>query len=80
MTQKKQNYSPTEKKKAVPVNNCRICDSNLKIGDLFTEKVGILDTDTNEILGWLCPTCRSEFDMDDKVTSIYGLLTMEGEA
>ncbi len=80
MTQKKQNYSPTENKKAAPSDNCPICKANLQIGDMFTEKVGILDTDTNEILGWICPTCKSEFDMDDRVTSIYGLLNMEGEA
>ena len=40
--------------------------------DLLDEK--------DELCGWVCPHCNSQFDLYDIVTNIYGEMKVEGEA
>ena len=35
--------------------------------------IGLLDiNDENKYLGWICPHCKSEFDVNDNIMYIYG--------
>ena len=40
---------------------CPICNEDLYLDEQFTQRVGLLD-DTDDVVGWLCPFCKSEFD------------------
>ena len=66
-----------EKKKIV--DPCPICSKELHLNDEFTQRVGLLD-DFDEVIGWLCPHCRSEFNTDNQLTKFMGESGMRGEA
>ena len=74
-TQKK--TKTTEKRKIV--DPCPICSKELHLNDEFTQRVGLLD-DYDEVIGWLCPHCRSEFNTDSQLTKFMGESGMRGEA
>ena len=76
-----QNFSHMEKKtkKSETVDPCPICSKDLYLDDTFTQRVGLLG-DTDDVIGWLCPHCRSEFDVDEHLTRYKGKDGMTGEA
>ena len=76
-----QNFSHMEKKtkKSETVDPCPICSKDLYLDDTFTQRVGLLG-DTDDVIGWLCPHCRSEFDVDEHLTRYKGADGMTGEA
>lgn len=45
----------------------------------YTQRVGLLDGD-EEVYAWMCPFCRSEFDLDGKVLLLNGSGDIKGEA
>ena len=55
-----------KKKTVVP---CPICNKELHLNHEFTQRVGILD-DFDEIIGWMCPYCKSRFDIEENITYI----------
>ena len=79
---KKQNLSHTKKKKANKEKDlCPICEKDLYYDDNYTQRIGIINTTGNhEVLGWICPHCRSEFDKSNKVMYIYGENFDSGDA
>ena len=74
----KQNYSHIEKKKKNE-DNCSICRRDLGLNEIVSQRIGMLD-DNDEICGWICPHCKSHFNLEDIVTNIYGEMKVEGEA
>ena len=79
-----QNSSPMQKKtkttkKKKIVDPCPICNKELYLNDEFTQRVGLLD-DFDEVTGWLCPHCSSEFDTDNHIVKLFGGYGMRGEA
>ena len=76
-----QNLSPIPKetKKKKPDDPCPICNKDLYLDTQFTQRVGLLG-DFDEVVGWLCPHCRSEFDVDAHLTKFLGENGMRGEA
>jgi len=76
-----QNLSPTPKKtkKNKTVDPCPICTEDLYLDDTYTQRVGLLG-DYDEVIGWLCPHCNSEFDTDNHLTKFKGKDGMTGEA
>jgi hypothetical protein len=83
----KRNYSqekhekpkkPSKKKKKL-VDPCLVCDGELFLDGDFTQRIGLID-DFDEVYGWLCPHCKSEFDLDGKITSLNGQGNVSGEA
>ena len=76
-----QNFSHMTKKtkKSETVDPCPICSKDLYLDDTFTQRVGLLG-DTDDVIGWLCPHCRSEFDVDEHLTRYKGKDCMTGEA
>ena len=67
----------TEKKKIV--DPCPICSKELHLNHEFTQRIGLLDN-FDEVVGWLCPHCRSEFDVDNHLTKFLGEGNIRGEA
>ena len=45
----------------------------------YTQRVGLLDDD-EEVCAWMCPFCRSEFDLDGKILLLNGSGDIKGEA
>ena len=76
-----QSLSPMSKKtkKKKPADPCPICNKELYLNNNFTQRVRLLG-DFDEVVGWLCPHCRSEFDADDHLTKFLGENGIRGEA
>jgi|TARA_R100000084_G_C4640963_1_gene143809 DNA-directed RNA polymerase subunit RPC12/RpoP len=58
---------------------CTICKKDLNLNELQSKRIGMLD-EKDELCGWVCPHCNSQFDLYDIVTNIYGEMKVEGEA
>ena len=56
-----------------------MCDKDLHLDNKYTERIGLLD-EYNEIIGWVCPHCDSEFDTEDHLVRIIGSSGQRGEA
>ena len=67
----------TEKQKII--DPCPICSKELHLNHEFTQRVGLLDN-FDEVVGWLCPHCRSEFNVDNELVKFMGEDGMRGEA
>ena len=67
----------TRRKKII--DPCPICSKELHLNHEFTQRVGLLDS-FDEVVGWLCPQCRSEFNVDNELTKFMGEDGMRGEA
>ena len=67
----------TQKKKTA--DPCPICNNELYLDDTYTQRVGLLGDD-DEVIGWLCPHCSSEFDTDNHLTKFKGEGGIRGEA
>lgn len=74
----KQSYSHMAKKKKNE-DNCTICKKDLALNEITSQRIGMIG-DNDEICGWVCPHCKSHFDLYDVVTNIYGDMKVEGEA
>ena len=79
-----QKSSPMPKKtkttrKQKIIDPCPICSKELHLNHEFTQRVGLLD-EFDEVIGWLCPHCRSEFNEDNQLTKFMGERGMRGEA
>ena len=72
-------HMPKKTKKSEIVDPCPICSKDLYLDDTFTQRVGLLG-DNDDVIGWLCPHCRSEFDVDDHLVKYMGENGMTGEA
>ena len=83
----KQNYSEKPKKsqkkfkerKKSTKDPCPICDENLYLDSTYTSRVGLLDGD-DEVYGWMCPFCMSEFDTDGEIIRIFRDGKITGDA
>ena len=77
---KTQNYSHIKKKRKNKefIDNCPVCSKNLYLNEEYTQRVGIVDEE-DEVLGWMCPHCKSEFDIESKLLKLMGFTT-KGEA
>ena len=67
----------TEKRHTV--DPCPICDQELHLNHEYTQRVGLIG-EFEEVIGWLCPHCRSEFDTEDHLTKFQGEGNIRGEA
>jgi uncharacterized protein YbaR (Trm112 family) len=74
----KQSSSDT-KKKSRDRDPCPVCDFDLYYNSDATQRIGIINV-KREVLGWICPECDSEFDLDDNIVYIYGEDSIQGKA
>ena len=66
-------------KKKECVDPCPICSKELHLNHEFTQRVGLLG-DFEDVIGWMCPHCSSEFDTDNHLTKFLGEGNIRGEA
>ena len=66
-------------KKKENIDPCPICNKELHLNHEYTQRVGLLG-DFDEVVGWMCPHCNSEFDTDDHLTKFLGEGNVRGEA
>ena len=74
----KQSSSDT-KKKTRDKDPCPVCDYDLYFDADATKRIGIINV-KRQVLGWICPKCDSEFDLDDNIVYIYGEDSIQGKA
>ena len=76
----KQSSSHIKKNKShLKKDLCPVCDYDLKFNSNFTQRIGVLDG-TKDIVGWICPECSSEFDLNNNILYIYGENSIQGKA
>jgi len=61
------------------IDPCTVCKKELYYDDDTTQRIGILE-DNNEISGWACPHCDSQFDLNSNITNFYGAMKVEAKA
>ena len=70
---------PKKTKKKKTADPCPICNTELYLAEEFTQRIGLLG-DYDDVIGWLCPHCKSEFDTDNHLVKFMGEAGMRGEA
>ena len=76
----KQSSLPIKKNRRVTKKDlCPVCDFNLYFNSKITQRIGVLDG-TKDIIGWICPECSSEFDLNNNILYIYGEKSTQGIA
>ena len=80
--EKKQTFLHTLRKKKNQKNKdlCPVCDENLYYDEQITKRIGLLANDDYTVEGWMCPECKSRFDINDKLTYINASNNMPGKA
>ena len=74
----KQSSSDT-KKESRDKDPCPVCDSDLYYKEKVSQRIGIINLE-RDVIGWICPECDSEFDLDDNIVYIYGENSIQGKA
>ena len=78
---KKQNLLHIKKRKQNNEDLCPVGEGNLYYNESFTKRIGIVDTTGNhDVIGWICPHCKSEFDKSDNIMYIYGQDYVQGKS
>ena len=67
------------KKAKDAVDPCPICKTELYFDETTSRRCAILDSDDN-IDGWLCPDCMSEFSNDDTLIDIFTTEFIRGKS
>ena len=67
----------TKKKKAK--DPCPVCRYDLYLNERRSKRIGIIDSRDN-VTGWLCSKCKTEFDLDSKVVMLLTDEEIRGEA
>ena len=73
-TLKKQGLFHTAKKNKdgkETLDLCPVCDVNLWHDEKYTKRCAIVDEETDELCGWVCPFCTTEFDNDSNIVDLY---------
>ncbi len=80
MEKPKENQKKFRKKKSkVTKDLCQVCDEDLYLDAEFTQRVGLLDND-DDVYGWMCPFCMSEFNLEGDVTRLFRDGKIKGDA
>ena len=79
-----QNLSPMQNEKNnnddIPLEDpCPVCKEELYLNEEYTQRIGLVN-DFEEVIGWLCPHCKTEYDTDTKIVRFLGSPEIGGEA
>jgi hypothetical protein len=75
----KQSLSDIKKKNSIIQDLCPACEKNLYLNGDVSKRIGIVDDD-DDVIGWLCPYCKTQFDFDEKVVDLMASEEIRGEA
>ena len=76
-TENQKKFKTTKRKKIK--DPCAVCDEELYLDGEYTQRVGLIN-EMDDVTGWMFPHCRSEYDMDGKITNLGGTSNISGEA
>ena len=78
-----QNLLPMQNEKKTKTEDskdpCPVCKEELYLNEEYTQRVGLVN-DFEEVIGWLCPHCKTEYDTDTKIVRFLGDPYIGGEA
>jgi len=81
--EKNQNLSPMQNEKKTKTEDntdpCPVCKEELYLNEEYTQRIGLVN-DFEEVIGWLCPHCKTEYDTDTKIVRFLGSPEIGGEA
>ena len=81
--EKNQSLSPMQNEKKTKdqdsTDPCPVCKEELYLNEEYTQRVGLVN-DFEEVIGWLCPHCKTEYDTDTKIVRFLGSPEIGGEA
>ena len=75
---KKSQKKFSKKKKSIK-DPCPVCDEDLYLDVDFTQRVGLLGND-DDVYGWMCPFCMSEFDLEGEIKRLFRDGKIQGKA
>ena len=55
---------------------CPVCSEDLKYDNYVTQRIGLLAEDDYTVEGWMCPHCKSQFDLKDNLLHIVLLICL----
>ena len=75
-----ENQKKFKKKVRVEIKDpCAVCDKELYLDENYTQRIGLIN-DFDEVTGWQCPHCGSEYDLDGKIINLGGTSKITGDA
>lgn len=67
----KQSSKVTKVAKRVKIKDpCPACNGELYVDSKYTSRIGLID-EYDEVQGWKCPNCGSEFDLEGELVQFY---------
>ena len=75
----KENQKKFSKKKKSTKDLCPVCDEDLYLDVEFTQRVGLLGND-DDVYGWMCPFCMSEFNLEGDIVRLFRDGKIKGKA
>lgn len=73
------NKEPKVAKKEEVKDPCPACGGELYLDHEYTSRIGLLG-ENDDVIGWKCPTCSSEFDLDGNFSQFFDYPGMIGKA
>ena len=58
---------------------CPVCNYNLYYDERLTKRVGLINKN-EDLTGWLCPHCKSEFNLKNDIVELFDEDVIKGEA
>jgi hypothetical protein len=59
---------------------CNVCQEDLFFSSEATKRIAILDGELNEVAGWVCPACFTEFDNKDNILVLMSRSPIQGKS
>jgi hypothetical protein len=59
---------------------CNVCDEDLFFSSEITKRIAILSSKGDEVTGWVCPTCYTEFDNKDNIQVLMSRTSIQGKS
>ena len=59
-------------------DRCKVCGEDLRYSAEITKRIALVENE--EVVGWICPECYTEFDMDNNVVVLLTKTNVQGDA
>ena len=59
-------------------DRCKVCGEDLRYNAEITKRIALVENE--EVTGWVCPECYTEFDMDNNVVVLLTKTNVQGDA
>ena len=59
---------------------CKVCEEDLFFTSEVTKRIAILNGKGDEVTGWVCPACYTEFDQTDNILVLMSRTSVQGKA